>query len=44
MPKGPNSPLTTWLKVQLREAWQRELKFKQVLKEVFDMSQEKLST
>jgi hypothetical protein len=44
MPKGPNSPLTTWLKVQLREAWQRELEFKKVLKEVFGKSQETLST
>jgi hypothetical protein len=44
MPKGPNSPLTTWLKVQLRESWQRELEFKKVLKEVFEKSQETLST
>ena len=36
--------MTTWLKVQLREAWQRELEFKKVLKEVFDKSQETLST
>ena len=44
MPKGPNSPLTIWLKVQLREAWQRELEFKKVLNEVFDKSQETLKT
>lgn len=43
MPKGPNSPLNTWLKVQLREAWQRELEFKRILREVFDKSQETLS-
>ncbi len=35
MPAGQNTPLVAWLKAQLREAWDRELKFKKILNETY---------
>jgi hypothetical protein len=44
MPQEKSTPLNTWLKVQLREAWERELNFKKVLHETFESCHQRLQS
>ena len=42
IPAGPITPLTTWLKVQLRESWKEELSFKTFLSDFLKERHERL--
>ncbi len=44
IPTGPITPLTTWLKVQLRDAWKEEVSFKTFLNDFLKERHETLES